>query len=81
MFLGNPDCVSALLYDPADRPHQAFAMGRRGPHSDHKEGYRNEFSRLNYTALALAVYALPDGSSHRDTRLASGCWPSSAGRA
>jgi len=66
---------------PADRTRQAIATRRHGPHSDHKEGYRDEFSRLNHTALALAVYALPDGSPHRDTRLASGCWPSSTGRA
>jgi hypothetical protein len=81
MFLENPHCAFALLSDPGGPPHQAFAMRRHGPHSDHKEGYRNEFSRLNHTALALAVYASPVGSPQHDARLASGCWPSSAGRA
>jgi hypothetical protein len=78
---GTPIVLLPCSPTPADRSHQAFAMRRRGPHSDHKGGYRDEFSGLNDTALALAVYALPDGSPHRDTRLASGCWPSSTGRA
>ncbi len=78
---GTPNVPLPCSPTPADRPHQALAMRRRGPHSDHKEGCRDAFARLNHTALALAVYALPGGSSHRDTRLASGYWPGSTGRA
>ena len=37
-------------------------------------------SRLNRTALALAVYASPCGLPLQHARLASGCWPSSTGR-
>jgi len=78
---GTPNVPLPCSPTPADRPHQALAMRRHGPHSDHKEGYRNAFSRLNHTALTLAVYASPDGSPHRDARLASGCWLGSTGRA
>ena len=37
-------------------------------------------SGLNRTALGLAVYASQGGLPLRRARLASGCWPSSAGR-
>jgi hypothetical protein len=37
-------------------------------------------SRLNHTALVLAIYASQDGSPHHHARLASGCRPSSTGR-
>jgi hypothetical protein len=36
-------------------------------------------SGLNGTALALAIYASPGGLPASDARLASGCWPGSAG--
>jgi len=38
-------------------------------------------SRLNHTASALAVYASQAGSPRHHARLASGCRPSSTGRA
>ena len=37
-------------------------------------------SGLNRTARSLAVYASQPGSPRHHARLASGCWPSSAGR-
>jgi hypothetical protein len=37
-------------------------------------------SGLIHTARTFAVYASQDGSLHHHARLASGCWPGSAGR-
>ncbi len=82
-FLGNPDCAYALLFDPGRTDHtRPFSVRRLGPRSDHDEGScGNCLSRLYHTAWALAVYASQDGSLHHHARLASGCRPSSTGRA
>ncbi len=82
-FLGNPDCAYALLFDPGRTDHtRPFSVPRHGPRSDHDEGScGNCLSRLNHTAWALAVYASQGGLLHHHARLASGCRPSSTGRA
>jgi len=70
-----------VLRPRQDRRHQALAVCRHGLRSDNGEGSHDKMlSRLNRTALGLAVYASPRGSPHADAKLASGCWPSSTGR-
>ena len=77
---GDPSCASALFFDPGGigraRPwRRADAV----PANDKSEDSRDDLSRLNRTAWALAVYASQGGLPLRRARLASGCWPSSAG--
>ena len=51
-------CLCHVLRPRRDRTHQALAVCRRGPRGVHTEGSpRVVLSRLNSTALALAVYA------------------------
>jgi len=51
------------------------------PATDHDEGSpRVLISGLNHTAFDLAVYASQGRSPTHRARLASGCWPGSAGR-
>jgi hypothetical protein len=81
-FLGNPHCALALLSDPgrthASGPCDALA---RPPLCPRRRLPQFVLSRLNHTASALAVYASQAGLPRRHARLASGCWPSSSGRA
>ena len=60
---------------PAGPTHQAIAMRRRGPRSQHDEGSLQEvISGLDNKALALAVYASQCGSRRptQDSLLAAG---------
>ena len=78
---GEPSCAYALLFDPGRTDAPGLKVRQRGPRSMKDEGSRDYWlSRLNHTALALAVYASSDGSLHQDARLASRCWPDSTGR-
>jgi len=73
-------CLCRVLRPRRDRVHQAVAVVRRGPRSCPRPGLsRVVLSGLNSTAWALAIYASQGGLPHRHARLASGCWPGSAG--
>jgi hypothetical protein len=73
-------CLRHVLRPRRDRTHQALMVCRRGPRAVHAEGSpRVVLSRLNSTALALAVYASQWSLRTAHARLASGCWPSSTG--
>jgi hypothetical protein len=73
-------CLCPVLRPRRDRTHQALMVCRRGPRAVHAEGSpRVVLSRLNSTALALAVYASQWPLRTAHARLASGCWPSSTG--
>ena len=57
-FLGNPLSLCRVLRPRQDRAHQAIAVRRHGPRYVHNEGsHEFQLSRLNRTALGLAVYA------------------------
>jgi hypothetical protein len=79
---GEPQCASALLSDPGRSDHtRPLTVRRHGPRYNHNEGSCELcLSRLNHTALALAVYASQGGLLLHHARLASGCWSGSAGR-
>ena len=53
---------------PAGPTHQAISMRRCCPRTDHNEGSRNELSRLDRTASALAVYASWGNAATATTR-------------
>jgi hypothetical protein len=77
---GDPSCALALFFDPGGIGHAR--PSRRAdavPAADKSEDSHNDLSRLNRTAWALAVYASQGESPLHHARLASGCWPSSAG--
>ncbi len=81
-FLGNPDCALALLFDPG-RTDASGPLRCPGtaPAMSTAKAPALQLSRLHHTASALAVYASQAGSPRHHARLASGCWPSSSGRA
>ena len=57
---GQPKYPYALFFDPGrTETHQAITACRHGPRYDHNEGSHEsiQLSRLNGTALGLAVYA------------------------
>jgi hypothetical protein len=58
-FPDNPLSLCPVLRPRQDRTHQAIAVCRHGPSYDHNEGSHDsiQLSRLNRTALGLAVYA------------------------
>jgi hypothetical protein len=58
-FPDNPMSLCPVLRPRQDRAHQAIAVCRHGPRSDHNEGSHEfiQLSRLNRTASGLAVYA------------------------
>jgi hypothetical protein len=66
---------------PVGPTHQAMQCVGAAPAVSTTKAPAFVLSRLNHTASALAVYASRDGSPHHHARLASGCWPSSSGRA
>ena len=80
-FLGNPLCLCPALRPRRDQRTRPFGTSARPPLIPRRRPPRLELSRLNHTASALAVYASQDGSPHHHARLASGCRPSSTGRA
>ena len=80
-FLGTP----RVPWPCSSTPAGSVTPGHRGvptrsPRADKSEDSHDDLSRLNRTAWALAVYASQGGSPLHHARLASGCWPSSAGR-
>jgi hypothetical protein len=82
MCPGKPSCAYAEFSDPgrtdASGPYDAPTWP---PHPLRRRlAARTVISGLNRTASTLAVYASPIGSPAQDTRLASGCWPSSTRR-
>ncbi len=81
-FLGNPLVLCPALRPRQDRRHLAIRCPGAAPVTETtKAPATSIISRLNRPASALAVYASPAGSPQHDARLASGCWPGSAGRA
>jgi len=58
-FPDNPLSLCPVLRPRQDRTHQAIAVCRHGPRYVHNEGSHDsiQLSRLNGTALGLAVYA------------------------
>lgn len=78
---GEPSCTFALALDPGRTIPPSHSEFRCCPRSFHDEGSRkSHISRLDPTALALAVYASPRRLPKQDARLASGCWLDFAGR-
>ena len=77
-----PLCLCPALRPRQDRSHQAIhGASARPPFRPRRRLLLECLSRLNHTAWALAVYASQGGSLHHHARLASGCQPSSTGRA
>src|SRR5262249_16789220 len=79
---GEPWRPCAVFFDPGRTGHtRPIAVCRRGPRYVHDEGSRDKYlSRLNSTALGLAVYASPAGLPAEGARLASASWPGSTRR-
>ena len=80
---GEPSlCLCPALRPRQDRSHPAIlGASARPPFRPRRRLLLECLSRLNHTAWALAVYAWQGGSLHHHARLASGCRPSSSGRA
>jgi hypothetical protein len=81
-FLRNP-CTYALLFDPGRTCASGLlrCAGVVPADTTTRTPTTRTLSRLIHTAWVLAVYASQHGSPHHHARLASGCWPSSSGRA
>jgi hypothetical protein len=79
---GEPLCPYAVFFDPgrtgSTRPFRC--AGAAPAMSTTKAPTTKNLSRLCSTALRLAVYASSGRLPAQDAKLASGCWPSSAGR-
>src|ERR1700677_4477856 len=80
-FLENPFVPTPCSPTPAG-PGAAgqYAASTWPPFTERRRLPQEVISGLNHTALTLAVYASSGGLPAQDARLASGCWPSSAGR-
>ena len=60
---GDPSCALALFFDPGGTGHaRPSRRADAAPAADKSEDSRNDLSRLNRTAWALAVYASQWGS-------------------
>jgi hypothetical protein len=68
-------CLCPALRPRRDRGLRPYEADGTAPVMSRARAPTMEFSRLNHTALALAVYASWDGSLHHHARLASGCGP------
>lgn len=82
-FLGCPSCAFAVLSSDPGRtpaPHSFSAAVLPPQPIQRRLQLVTEFSRLNRTALAPAVYASSRGLPHRGARLASGWRCAFAGR-
>ena len=84
---GEPLAEMADSETPVGPPRQAiralpYSSARRCclPRITKRVGSHDQFSRLNRTACTLAVYASQPRSPVHHARLASGWWPSLAGR-
>ena len=73
-FLGHPLHICPALGPRSGRRAKPFRHAGAVPAlSTTKTPTRNNLSRLNHTASAVAVYASPTGSPPTSARLASGC--------
>ena len=80
-FLGNPAWTCPALRPRRDRGARPLRRRDAAFRRFNNVGSRDIIiSGLNHTARSLAVYASQPGSPRHHARLASGCWPSSAGR-
>ena len=79
---GEPQlCSCPVLRPRRDRRIRPLQCAGAAPAVSTTKAPTFVLSRLNHTASALAVYASQAGSPRHHARLASGCWPSSSGRA
>jgi hypothetical protein len=78
---GTPMVLLPCSSTPVGPTHQAMQCVGAAPAVSTTKAPAFVLSRLNHTASALAVYASQAGSPRHHARLASGCWPSSSGRA
>jgi hypothetical protein len=78
---GTPIVLLPCSSTPVGPTHQAMQCVGAAPDLSNTKAPAFVLSRLNHTASALAVYASQAGSPRHHARLASGCWPSSSGRA
>ena len=79
---GEPQlCVCPALRPRRDRRVRPLRHADAAPALTTTKAPALQLSRLNHTASALTVYASQDGLPHHHARLASGCRPSSTGRA
>lgn len=78
---GTPIVLLPCSPTPVGPTHQAIRGAGTAPAVSTTKAPAFVLSRLNHTASALAVYASQAGSPRHHARLASGCWPSSSGRA
>ena len=78
---GTPIVLLPCSPTPVGPTHQAIQCVGAAPAVSTTKAPALVLSRLNHTASALAVYASQAGSPRHHARLASGCWPSSSGRA
>ena len=78
---GTPIVLLPCSPTPVGPTHQAIQCVGAAPAVSTAKAPAFVLSRLNHTASALAVYASQAGSPRHHARLASGCWPSSSGRA
>ena len=81
-FPENPPVPMPCSSTPAGPRAPGHTASRHGPRSDNGEGYpqqwffRGSIARPRHSLSTLRGLVSP----HRDARLASGCWPNSAGR-
>ncbi len=78
---GTPIVLLPCSSTPVGPTHQAIQCVGAAPDLSTTKAPAFVLSRLHHTASALAVYASQAGSPRHHARLASGCWPSSSGRA
>ena len=78
---GTPIVLLPCSPTPVGPTHQAMQCVGAAPAVSTAKAPAFVLSRLNHTASALAVYASQAGLPRHHARLASGCWPSSSGRA
>jgi hypothetical protein len=78
---GTPIVLLPCSSTPVGPTHQAMRCVGAAPAVSTTKAPAFVLSRLNHTASALAVYASQAGLPRRHARLASGCRPSSSGRA
>ena len=78
---GTPIVLLPCSPTPVGPTHQAMRCVGAAPAVSTTKAPAFVLSRLNHTASALAVYASQAGLPRHHARLASGCWPSSSGRA